>query len=194
MACNFLDMPCAVKAGFSCKKCGTCGREVSLPAQLGEQYWGVVIANIERNCDRSGKKMPPPMPTPIAMQINAARAATPTPVSNEMPPIPPTYGAELVPTNGPGSFLKKYLSRIGITVTPNCACTARAQHMDKMGNDWCEANLDEIVGWLREEAEKRRLPFADWPARLIVKRAISASRKAQEAHLKTLTLSDNPVS
>lgn len=82
------------------------------------------------------------------------------------------------PTNGPGSFLKKYLGRIGITSTPNCSCNAKAKHMDTMGIEWCEQNLDIIVGWLKEEAEKRRLPFVPWPTRLLVKKAIAAAKKA----------------
>jgi hypothetical protein len=79
---------------------------------------------------------------------------------------------------GPGSFLKKYLSRIGITSTPNCSCNAKTKHMDTMGIEWCEQNLDTIVGWLKEEAEKRRLPFVLWPTRLLVKKAIAAAKKA----------------
>jgi hypothetical protein len=31
--------------------------------------------------------------------------------------------------------------------------------MDRLGVDWCEQNLEKIVGWLKEEAIKRKLPF-----------------------------------
>ena len=44
---------------------------------------------------------------------------------------------------------------------------------------WCEAHLDEIVGWLREEATKRKLPFVDMAGRVLVRRAISNARKEQ---------------
>jgi hypothetical protein len=50
--------------------------------------------------------------------------------------------------------------------------------MDEQGCDWCEANLDEIVGWLREEATKRGLPFVDLAGRMLVKRAIRNARRA----------------
>jgi hypothetical protein len=53
--------------------------------------------------------------------------------------------------------------------------------MDERGCDWCEANLDEIVGWLREEAAKRGLPFVDMAGRMLVKRAIRNARKAEAA-------------
>jgi hypothetical protein len=43
---------------------------------------------------------------------------------------------------------------------------------------WCEANLDKIVGWLREQAEARGLPFLDLAGRLLVRRAIQNARKA----------------
>jgi hypothetical protein len=82
------------------------------------------------------------------------------------------------PTGGPGTELKKLLSAVGITATPNCSCNARAREMDRQGCDWCEANLDTIVGWLREEATKRGLPFLDAAGRLLVRRAIRSARRA----------------
>jgi hypothetical protein len=88
------------------------------------------------------------------------------------------------PTHGPGTELKKLLKRVGITATPNCSCNARARTMDTNGCDWCEAHLDEIVGWLREEATKRGLPFVDMAGRVLVKRAISNARKAEARRAK----------
>ena len=88
----------------------------------------------------------------------------------ESPPEPP-------PTHGPGTELKKLLSRVGITASPDCSCNARARLMDERGIEWCEANVDEIVGWLREEATKRGLPFLDMAGRMLVKRAIKSARK-----------------
>jgi hypothetical protein len=79
---------------------------------------------------------------------------------------------------GPGTELKKLLATVGITATPNCSCNARAAEMDARGCDWCEANLDTIVGWLREEATKRGLPFLDAAGRLLVRRAIRNARRA----------------
>jgi hypothetical protein len=81
------------------------------------------------------------------------------------------------PTSGPGTELKKLLKLVGITATPNCSCNARAKRMDQEGCEWCEAHLDEIVGWLREEATKRKLPFLDAAGRVLVRRAISNARK-----------------
>jgi hypothetical protein len=82
------------------------------------------------------------------------------------------------PLSGPGAELKKLLKAIGIVATPNCSCNARARTMDANGIEWCEANIDTIVGWLREEATKRKLPFVDMAGRLLVKRAIRNARKA----------------
>jgi len=86
------------------------------------------------------------------------------------PPAPPTHG--------PGTELKALLARVGITATPDCSCNARAAEMDRQGVEWCEANLDTIVGWLREQAEARGLPFLDLAGRLLVRRAIANARKA----------------
>lgn len=49
--------------------------------------------------------------------------------------------------------------------------------MDELGVAWCEDNIDMIVGWLREEAEKRGLPFIDMVGRMLVKRAIKKAKK-----------------
>jgi hypothetical protein len=80
-------------------------------------------------------------------------------------------------TNGPGTELKKLLARVGIVSTPDCSCNARAAEMDRQGVEWCEANLDTIVGWLREQAEARGLPFLDIAGRLLVRRAIANARR-----------------
>jgi len=91
---------------------------------------------------------------------------------------PPAAGRSTRPAKGPGTELKKLLSLAGITATPGCKCNGRARVMDTKGPDWCEANLDTIVGWLREEATKRNLPFVDMAGRLLVKRAIRNARRA----------------
>jgi hypothetical protein len=86
------------------------------------------------------------------------------------PPTPP-------PTHGPGTELKKLLAKVGITATPDCSCNARAAEMDRQGVEWCEANLDTIVGWLREQATARGLPFVDLAGRMLVRRAIANARR-----------------
>jgi hypothetical protein len=94
------------------------------------------------------------------------------------------------PTKGPGTELKKLLAKIGITATPTCSCNARARKMDEMEArepGWCEARLDEIVGWLREEATKRKLPFVDLAGRVLVRRAIANARKAANAERPSLS-------
>lgn len=84
------------------------------------------------------------------------------------------------PSHGPGTELKKLLAGfpLYITATPNCSCNARAAEMDARGCDWCEENIDTVVGWLREEATKRGLPFLDSAGRLLVRRAIRNARRA----------------
>lgn len=44
--------------------------------------------------------------------------------------------------------------------------------MDANGPAWCKANADTIVGWLREEAERRGMPFSETAARLLLWLAI----------------------
>jgi hypothetical protein len=78
---------------------------------------------------------------------------------------------------GPGTELKKLLAMVGVVASLDCSCNAQAYEMDRFGPDWCEANLDRIVGWLREQAEARGLPFLDVAGRLLVRRAIANARR-----------------
>jgi len=79
--------------------------------------------------------------------------------------------------HGPGTELKSLLKTIGIEATPNCSCNKRARIMDEKGCDWCEANIEEISGWLAEEAKKRNLPFIPLVGRTLVKIAVRRARK-----------------
>ena len=74
---------------------------------------------------------------------------------------------------GPGTELKRMLRMVGITATPNCSCNARAEEMDTQGCLWCLKNTDKIVGWLKEEADKRQLPFSHAGARALVYAAVA---------------------
>jgi hypothetical protein len=77
---------------------------------------------------------------------------------------------------GPGAILSQMIKSVGIVMTEGCSCKRHAILMNEKGNDWCEQNIDTIVGWLREESKKRKLPFIDTIGKLIVNRAIKKSR------------------
>lgn len=79
--------------------------------------------------------------------------------------------------NHPGTVLSKMIKSIGIKMTDSCSCRRHALEMNDKGNDWCEQNIDTIVGWLRQEAKSRGLPFIDAVGWLAVSRAIKKSRK-----------------
>ena len=82
------------------------------------------------------------------------------------------------PTSGPGTELKKILARVGIVATDSCPCNARAAEMDRQGCDWVEANMATVVGWLREQATARGLPFMDVAGRALVRVAVRNARRA----------------
>lgn len=79
--------------------------------------------------------------------------------------------------NHPGTILSKMIKSVGIQMTDSCSCKRHALEMNERGNDWCEQNIDTVVGWLREEASRRGLPFMDTLGKLLVGRAIKKSRK-----------------
>lgn len=91
------------------------------------------------------------------------------------------------PASGPGTELKRLLAGwpLRIKATENCSCNARAAEMDRRGCDWVAANESTVVGWLREEATKRKLPFLDAVGKLLVRRAISLARKEKQRAAKT---------
>jgi hypothetical protein len=82
------------------------------------------------------------------------------------------------PEPGVGAELKKLLSLIGITSSENCSCNRHAAEMDERGPEWCEENMETILGWLKKEADRRNLPFVKVAAKLMVKRAIRNYRKS----------------
>jgi len=106
-------------------------------------------------CGACKHKSPPPGAAPVAVTVSAPKRAG----------------------GGPGTELKKLLKKIGITSSPTCACNAHARTMDEWGAEKCAANIPVIVGWLREEAAKRKLPFVDFAATMLVKRAIRRAGK-----------------
>jgi hypothetical protein len=92
------------------------------------------------------------------------------------------------PSHGPGAELKALLAGwpFRIVATGDCKCTSRAAYMDDKGCDWCESpeGMAEIMGFLRESAAERGLPFVDIAARLLVRRAIANARKAEARRAK----------
>jgi hypothetical protein len=81
---------------------------------------------------------------------------------------------------GPGTILASMFSAIGIKSTPTCSCRRHALEMNKNGIEWCENNLDTICGWLKQECEKRKIPYVDTVARMVVNRAINKAKKYKD--------------
>lgn len=79
--------------------------------------------------------------------------------------------------NGPGTILSNMLNTIGIKSSSTCACRRHALEMNEKGPDWCEQNMDKILGWLKEESGKRSLPFIEPVVKMMVNKAISKSRE-----------------
>lgn len=85
---------------------------------------------------------------------------------------------------GVGTELKSLLSKFGIKSTENCACNKRAELMDRNGVKWCRENVEQIVTWLHEEAQRRHLPFIRTAGKLLVKRAIKNYEKKHDNNTK----------
>jgi hypothetical protein len=80
---------------------------------------------------------------------------------------------------GTGTELKKLLESWGIQSNPTCGCNAKAAEMNAKGPDWCEENIEEIIDFLKAQAESRKLGhlFFRPAVRLLVRQAIKRARK-----------------
>ena len=80
---------------------------------------------------------------------------------------------------GAGQELKAILKKLGIESSPSCGCNAFALQMDNDGPDACEARIEEIVDYLKTQADSRNLGafFVRSAVRFAVQRAIKTARK-----------------
>lgn len=135
--------------------------------------------HLEGRCRERGYSLEEVMPCVVSQDgdnwvVDETHPAYPrSPKPGFTPPPPPCLA---------GTALKRLLAGwpFQITSTSTCPCNARAAEMDSKGCDWCEEHIDEIVGWLREQAEARGLPFLDVAGRMLVRRAIGNARRAEK--------------
>ena len=132
-------------------------------------------SNLEARCTERGYTLDEVMPCVVSQDGDEWTIDTDSEFYPRVSRLPEPVAT---PAHGPGTELKKLLAKAGIVATPDCSCNARAAEMDRQGVDWCEANVDTIVGWLREQAEARGLPFLDVAGRMLVRRAIRNARNA----------------
>lgn len=79
---------------------------------------------------------------------------------------------------GPGRVLHRAIKRLtGQDVTPGCKCCRRIEVMNEKGWAWCIANRGTILGWLREEGEKRGIEMSDATVRAALAAAWREWRK-----------------
>lgn len=156
--CEYIEVETRIPTQFASFQCKHCGKKITIPIALKEKFAEIV------------SRMPP------CEKLTSKKTATTPPVVK--PPQPPPIAS--LNLAGPGTQLKRLLSKVGIKSTPTCSCNARAKKMDEMGIEWCEENIAEIVGWLKEEAGKRHLPFLAFPTKILVQRAIKAAKRARD--------------
>ena len=146
--------------------------------------------HLESRCRERGYTLDDVMPCVVARDgerwtIDVDHPAYPR---HPKPGFAPPQPEPPQPSHGPGTELKTLLAGwpFYIVSSPDCKCNARARYMDEKGCDWCESpeGMTEIMGFLREAAEERGLPFLDVAARLLVKRAIHNARKAEAARAR----------
>lgn len=170
---------CAFSADGESWKCGKCGRSVRRSSErppvatcrTGGPPRQVVACTFSRN--ESGDH--------ACVRCGATLKAKPGYSPSGMCGQP---GAAAMVWNGPGvgDALKSMLSKIGIVAKKGCQCNQRSREMNLRGPDWCEENIDTVVGWLEEEAKSRRFPlFSRTIAYLLVRRAIKRVRKSVKA-------------
>jgi len=96
-------------------------------------------------------------------------------LKNQPPAQPPPKTIPL--GHGPGTELEKLIHKFGLKAVAGCKCRAHARQMNEWGPQKCAENIDTIVGWLREEAQKAKLPFVRIVATKLVKMAIKVAER-----------------
>ncbi len=86
----------------------------------------------------------------------------------------------IIVSGSAGAELKNLITKFGLRPAHNCKCNQHIREMDTKGVEWCEQNIQTITGWLREEAQRAKLPFTEIGAKLLIKRAISNAKKKQK--------------
>lgn len=137
------------------------------------------VAHLEARCVQRGYTLGEVQPCIVSQDgdqivVDVDHPAYPrTPRPGYEPPLAQSSGCVA------GTELKRLIAGfpLYISTTDSCPCNARAAEMDRQGCDWCEENLETIVGWLREQAQARGLPFLDAAGRMLVRRAIKLARK-----------------
>lgn len=168
MRCVYQETTCRAPGQMTCFKCQNCGKHLAVASALAGK-----INELTATFPDCGVALPPrPIPAP-------GPSATTTPPAPAAPaaPTPPPYVWDPA---GPGTQLKKFLSKVGIKSTENCSCNARAKLMNDRGIEWCEQNVNEIVSWLKEEAGRRKLPFLAYPTKIVVQRAIKIAKRIRD--------------
>lgn len=81
------------------------------------------------------------------------------------------------PPDGAGTELERIIATwFGISDDPKCKCKSRVAEMNARGVAWCEASIETIVGWLKEEAARRQFFFSKPVARQVVRLAIRRAK------------------
>jgi hypothetical protein len=55
----------------------------------------------------------------------------------------------------PGDKLHQILEKLGQKIEEGCPCLAHIEEMNQKGKKWCRDNIKTIVGWLKDESNRR---------------------------------------
>lgn len=191
MRCEFNEVRCTTNDKFVCFQCINCEKKIALLKTLKPEFQN--IFNQLPNCAKESAVVLPAITdgatTTLQLTYSATAKNTGNTVSDtvttqehlaSIAKSPPAIKFKENPA-GAGTQLKRLLARVGIKASDTCSCTARATKMDEMGIEWCEQNINEITGWLKEEAARRNLPFLAYPTKVLITRAIKIAKKVRDA-------------
>lgn len=87
------------------------------------------------------------------------------------------YSETSIKKCGPGCHLSRLLAKFWIKDKTGCGCKQHAAVMDQWGPDECLNRIDDIIAWMREEADKRKLLFVESGARAMIRIAVWRARR-----------------
>lgn len=77
---------------------------------------------------------------------------------------------------GVGDFMARIFKQMGYKYRAVSTARAKINKLNSLGVEWCEKYQDVILLWVKEECEKKNIPFIPKPIKSIIKLAIRRAK------------------
>lgn len=153
--------------------------------KIAEELCGYRTETSDQACQRCMELPNSRCPNSVtaSLAIGTLRKDYPEKVAEVLPVLKPFFNIVAPVTSeigeGPGTELKRILSWFAKD-TPSCKCLDHARMMNVWGPQGCRNNMTTILGWLKEEASNRNLPYNEMVVKPIILLAINRAESCSQ--------------